>query len=169
MKPRGFTLLELAVAVGIIAVLALVVLDRLRFYQEAAEKAAVEQTVEALRSALRLRVAEQLLRGGAAEVAALERANPMELLAEPPQNYLGLRHAAKTGEVPGGNWYFDLQDRQLVYVVHLGNHFVPDRLGRKQVRYELRRIEKTPQEQASATAKEIQEIILAEAVPYRWF
>ncbi|HEY6720193.1 MAG TPA: prepilin-type N-terminal cleavage/methylation domain-containing protein, partial [Burkholderiales bacterium] len=58
----GLTLIELIVVVCIIALCAALLLDRLRFYQEAAEKAAMEYTVGAVKSALQLRVAAMLLR-----------------------------------------------------------------------------------------------------------
>ena len=169
MRQRGFTLFELVVVICIIGVLGFVVLDRMRFYQEAAEKAAMEQMVSTLRGALHLQTADRLLRGGAKEVATLAQVNPMELLAQQPQNYVGVRFAPRVGEIAGGNWYFDLKDRQLVYVVGLGNHFTADRLGRKQVRYELRLVEKSTKEQTAAADKEIQGIVLAQSAPYRWF
>ncbi len=169
MKSRGFTLFELVVVVAIVGVLGVVVLDRMRFYQEAAEKTAMEQTVGIIRSAMHLQIADRLLDGGPSTVAALAQANPMDWLAQQPKNYVGVRFAPKTGEISGGSWYFDLRDRHLVYVVNLGNRFSPDRLGRKQVRFELRLIEKSTQEQASGDVKEIQGLVLAEAVPYRWF
>lgn len=169
MRQRGFTLFELVVVVSIVGVLGMVVLDRMRFYQEAAEKAAMEQTLGILRSAMHLQIADRLLRGGVKEVTALAQANPMDWLAQQPRNYLGVRFAPKAGEIAGGNWYFDLKDRQLVYVVGLGNHFSPDRLGRKQVRYELRLVAKSTQEQAITDVKEIQGVVLEETAPYRWF
>jgi general secretion pathway protein G len=169
MKQRGFTLFELVVVVSIVGVLGVVVLDRMRFYQEAAEKAAMEQTVGIIRSAMRLQIADRLLSGGVQEVAALAQANPMDWLAQQPRNYIGVRFAPKTGEIAGGSWYFDLKEKQLVYVVSLGNHFATDHPGRKQVRFELRLVEKSTQEQAATDVKEIQGLVLAEAVPYRWF
>lgn len=172
MRQRGFTLFELVVVVSIVGVLGVVVLDRMRFYQEAAEKAAMEQTLGIVRSAMRLQIADRLLSGGAKDVATLAQANPMDWLAQQPRNYVGVRFAPKAGEIAGGNWYFDLKDRHLVYVVRLGNHFAMDhlgRLGRKQVRFELRLVAKSTQEQTSADVKEIQGLVLAEVVPYRWF
>ena len=59
----GFTLIELIVVVCIVALCAALLLDRLRFYQEAAEKAVMEYTVATLKSALQLRVAALLVRG----------------------------------------------------------------------------------------------------------
>ncbi len=60
---RGLTLIELIVVICIIGVSAALLVDRLRFYQEAAEKAAMEYTVGAVKSALQLQVAAMLVRG----------------------------------------------------------------------------------------------------------
>ena len=71
------TLIELVVVVCIIGVLGAVLLDRLRFYQEAAEKAAMEYNVGALKSALQLRVAAMLVRGEERNIESLANANPI--------------------------------------------------------------------------------------------
>ena len=90
-KHAGLTLVELIVVVCIIALCAVVLLDRLRFYQEAAEKAAMEYTVGSVKSALQLRVAAMLLRGEGKNIGSLARANPIEWLMGPPPGYRGHR------------------------------------------------------------------------------
>ena len=50
-RHAGLTLIELIVVVCIIALCAVLLLDRLRFYQEAAEKAAMEYNVGVVKSA----------------------------------------------------------------------------------------------------------------------
>mgnify|MGYP000863720164 FL=1 len=57
-RQRGFTLFELAVAVSVIAVLAVVLLGRLEVVQQEAERVAVQQTLLALRAGLRMQVLE---------------------------------------------------------------------------------------------------------------
>src|SRR5438309_11434062 len=85
----GFTLIELIVVVCIVALCAALLLDRLRFYQEAAEKAAMEYTVATMKSALQLRVAAMLVRGEEGNIGILARSNPMDWLMEPPVGYRG--------------------------------------------------------------------------------
>lgn len=98
-----------------VSVLGYVVADRLLAYRAAAEKVAVEQTVGSLQSALTLQFSGAVLRGG--DLEALGRENPVRWLARRPDNYLGEYYDPKPGEAEPGNWYFDLMDRQLVYVV----------------------------------------------------
>ncbi len=167
----GFTLLELLVVIIIISTLAAVLLDRLTFYQEAAEKAAMEQMVGNLRSALHMQIADKLVRGKTGDIAKLPDDNPMEWLAEQPSNYIGVRFAPPAKDVSGGNWYFDLKDKSLVYAVKRGEHFVANSAGRKEVRYKARLIysRDTTDKRDNAEEKEINGVILALVEPYQWF
>lgn len=170
-RVQGFTLIELLVVIIIISTLGAVLLDRVLFYQEAAEKAAMEQLAGTLRSALHLQIADRLLKGKMADIAALGQDNPMDWLAEPPANYLGERFGSQADAVPKGNWYFDLKDKELVYMVARGNHFAPDKQGLKVVRYQVRLVSgrTTQANRNSADKIEVNGVILALAEPYRWF
>ena len=175
MKPQrknGFTLIELVVVIIVISTLGAVLLDRMWFYQEAAEKAAMEQLAGTLRSALHFQIADRLLNGKTADMAELAQDNPMDWLAEPPANYVGDRFAPPVGEVPKGSWYFDLKDRQLVYLVSRGEHFTPNQQGRKEVRYAVRLIftqNKAKADPKSADIQLVNGVILALVQPYTWF
>ncbi|MBT9612117.1 MAG: type II secretion system protein [Burkholderiales bacterium] len=170
-RTHGFTLIEFLVVIIIISTLGAVLLDRMFFYQEAAEKAAMEQIAGTLRSALHLQIADRLLKGKTSDIAALGQDNPMDWLAEPPANYLGERFGSQAGAVPKGNWYFDLKDKQLVYVVARGTHFAPDKQGLKVVRYQVRLVYgRTAQANLNFADKtEVNGVILALVEPYRWF
>ena len=170
-RAQGFTLLELVVVIIIISTLAAVLLDRILFYQEAAERAAMEQMAGTLRSALHLQIADKLLKGKTRDLPLLAEDNPMDWLSEQPANYVGVRFNPKPGEVPKGDWYFDLKDKELVYIVARGSHFTPDKAGRKEVRYKVRLVysREAQVNQGSADEKEINGVILALAEPYQWF
>lgn len=170
-RKAGFTLLEFLVVIIIISTLAAVLLDRLTFYQEAAEKAAMEQMVGNLRSALHMQIADKLIHGKASELPQLLNDNPMDWLAEQPANYVGVRFGPKPSEVKGGDWYFDLKDKMLVYAVKRGQYFVADSAGRKEVRYQVRLVygRDAQGSQEHADEKEINGVILALAEPYQWF
>ena len=175
MKPQrknGFTLIEFVVVIIIFSTLGAVLLDRIWFYQEAAEKAAMEQMAGTLRSALHFQIADRLLNGKAADMAELAQDNPMDWLAEPPANYVGDRFAPPVGAVPKGSWYFDLKDRHLVYLVSRGEHFTPNQQGRKEVRYAVRLIftqNKAKADPKSADIQLVNGVILALVQPYTWF
>ena len=171
-RENGFTLIEFVVVIIIISTLAAVLMDRMLFYQEAAEKAAMEQLAGTLRSALHFQIADRLLNGKTADIAELAQDNPMDWLAEHPSNYVGDRFAPRAGDVPRGHWYFDLKDRHLVYVVSRGEHFTPNPQGRKEVRYVVRLIFKQNKAKEDARSADIQlvnGVILAPVQPYAWF
>ena len=170
-RAQGFTLLELVVVIIIISTLAAVLMDRVLFYQEAAERAAMEQMAGILRSALQFQVADRLLKGKTRELPLLVQDNPMDWLAEQPGNYVGVRFNPKPGEVPKGDWYFDLKDKQLVYIVARGSHFMPNQAGRKEVRYKVRLVYSRDAQvnPSGVDEKEINGVILALAEPYQWF
>jgi prepilin-type N-terminal cleavage/methylation domain-containing protein len=170
-RAQGFTLFELVVVIIIISTLAAVLMDRVLFYQEAAERAAMEQMAGTLRSALHLQIADRLLKGKTRELPLLAEDNPMDWLAEQPANFAGVRFNPKPGEVAKGDWYFDLKDKQLVYIVARGSHFTPNPAGRKEVRYKVRLVYSRDAQvnPSGVDEKEINGVILALAEPYQWF
>ena len=102
-RSAGFSILELVVSLTLVAVLVGVFLDRVLYYREQAEKAAMEQVAQDLRSSVNLRVAELMLENRLQELAALPGKNPMELLERKPQNYLGVLVESRVQEVVTGN------------------------------------------------------------------
>jgi prepilin-type N-terminal cleavage/methylation domain-containing protein len=112
-KAAGLTLIELVVVLAVVSSLLAVMLDRLAYYQEAAEKAAMQQALASIKTGLQVRMAELILANREASLHELERENPMRWLGEgAPPNYLG-DYPAKPAL---RSWYYDAEQRQLVYV-----------------------------------------------------
>ena len=165
----GFTLFELIVVICIVAVMAGILLNRLRTYEEAAEKAVMQQTAAAIKSALQMRVAAYLIGGRDNEIENLRNENPVGWLQEPPPNYAGEFHADAYARVRTGSWYFDLTRRELIYVVNLGDHFTPGPDSRKWVRYRVRiEYEKVPEKDA-APRKVLSAVSYVPVQAYTWF
>src|SRR6266545_4550257 len=112
---RGFTLLELVVVVCIVAFLFGVALERLMRYRELAERTAVEQNLAAINMALTMRFAALVTAGRGEGIAKEVGHNPIELLARPPQDYLGELYAPAPETLPRPSWYFDRSTGHLVY------------------------------------------------------
>jgi general secretion pathway protein G len=167
IRPRhaGLTLVELIVVICIVALCATLLFERLRFYQEAAEKATVEYTVAVVRSALQLRVAAMLLRGEAGSIASLARANPVEWLTEPPPGYRG-EFRAPQPDVPRASWYFDATRKELVYVPNLDGHLERLADGSKRLRFRVRIDEPlgSDSERKRMTGMRVEPVM-----PYIWF
>lgn len=165
----GFTLFELVVVICIVATMAGILLNRLRVYEEAAEKAAMQQTAAAIKSALQMRVASYLISGRDSDIEQLRSENPVNWLQERPQNYAGEFYADAYARVAPGSWYFDLAHRQMIYVINLGRYFKPGADGRKWVRYQVKiGYEDLPQKDAPPR-KVLNAAGFAPIQPYVWF
>src|SRR5438445_9183032 len=162
----GFTLIELIVVVCIVALCAALLLDRLRFYQEAAEKAVMEYTVATFKSALQLRVAAMLVRGEEKKIGALARANPVDWLMEPPAGYRG-EFRAPQPVVPRGSWYFDATRNELVYVPDLDDHLERLADGGKRLRFRVQ-LSFEPAK-ADSGPKRVAYLHVEPVLPYTWF
>jgi prepilin-type N-terminal cleavage/methylation domain-containing protein len=112
---RGFSLLELLLVISLVAILFTVALDRSLRYLELAEKAAMESTVGALKSALSLRLGSLYATVGRAATARLGDENPFDLLSQTPEQYAGALFDPALAEVEPGAWYYDRASRQVVY------------------------------------------------------
>jgi hypothetical protein len=168
-RATGFTLFELILVIALVAVFSGVLLGRFRMYQEAAEKAAMEQTAGAIRSALNIQMAALIARGRADEIPRLAALNPVTLLAEKPRNYAGEYYDVTGSDIAPGSWYYDLKNKELVYLVDRGAHFLPDKDGRKCVRYRVDLVynDDLPRGRNSAGV-DVGGITFREIEPYVW-
>ena len=169
-RARGFSLLELAVVACVLSVLLAVFLNRLTFYQEAAERAQFESTLQAYKTALQIRLAELILDRREAEARTLETGNPAGLMAEQPANYGGDYPAAPQP----GTWYFDHHTHELVYIVNTGERLLlagangPQAAhGPKQLRFKVRVIYQ-PISAPGGKVSGIAGITLMPGRVYRW-
>jgi prepilin-type N-terminal cleavage/methylation domain-containing protein len=119
----GFSLMELAVSIAIVAVLATALISRVLFYQEDVERLAVAQVVTALRSGLRYQLVSLITRGRMRDAPTLAEQNPMDWLSKKPVNYLGDFYAPQEADLSAGNWYFDRKNKKLVYLFSHNDNF----------------------------------------------
>ena len=165
-RSPGFSLVEFIVVLVVVSIISAILLDRVKFYQEQAEKTTMEATAAAIQAALHLRMAGYLASGEDPAVQRLARENPMDWVARRPENYAGAFDPLAARALPDGTWYYDLSDRTLVYRVHYGRAFEPDAQGRKEVRFranvEYGRLE------ASSNLMGIKRIEFVPVRPYEW-
>ena len=166
---KGFSLIELIVAITVVVVLAGVLLNRLQYYQEQAEKTAMQQVAAVLQSALTLQYGRLLTSSTESGAAALAIENPMNWLAKIPDNYSGEFYDVTPRSVAPGNWVFDLKSRNLIYVVDRGDHFTPGKDGHKWVRYHVNLLYETAPGTPVKKTKELVGILFEPMEYYRWF
>lgn len=161
---RGFSLLELSVVVAVWAVLFGVFLERLTYYQEAAEHARFESELRTFKTALQLRMAEMISTNREQELRLLETENPLRWMDKAPANF--------GGEFPSipepGNWYFDSTTRELVYVPNLVR-FLEKPESRRPVQLRFRaRITYQPIHAPGGIVSGVAGIGLEPTVRFRW-
>ena len=163
-RRRGFTIFELTVAIVIFSVLVTVLLERLHYYQELAEKAAMESTLRTIKTGLQIKLAELIVTNRQGEAARLETEDPVQWLDDKPPNYGGsYRTPPDTG-----TWYFDAGAGQLVYVVNTGNRLeLGAGEGSKELRFRARLL-KDRVRVAGGTVEGVAGVALVPVRPYRW-
>ncbi len=134
---RGISLVELALSLGVILALAGVLLNRLAYYQEAAEKAQMEYTVNTLKLAPQLRIGHDLGRQRPVDFAAIAGENPVTWLDRPMPGYRGEVGAAEAQALEPGSWCFARAERELVYRPLRSDHLADDSTGQKRVRFKV--------------------------------
>jgi general secretion pathway protein G len=166
-KQAGFTLIELLIVVSIVAFLASLLFSRVLFYQEMAEKAAMQQVVGALQSALVLQMGHRMAAGTGAELNNLVYENPMDWLAQKPGNYAGEFNTVNPALIEPGNWVFDKGRHELIYILDHVEYFVPAKNGVKWIRYHTRLVFETSNKN-SKIQNELAGVMFAPVEPYQW-
>ncbi|MBX9963605.1 MAG: hypothetical protein K2Y35_11140 [Burkholderiales bacterium] len=161
------------VAMAIIASLVAVLLERLLYYAEYAEKTVAELTITNMRTGLNLRKAEMMMASALGAPGGVLGDNPMVWLPAPTSNYTGEFAGQAPHEAGDGIWYFDRGARELAYRPNLARHFVPGPDGHTEVRVKVER--RRPALIAAAGASPgpnpapWEGVALVLARPYRWF
>ena len=138
-KQCGAGFVEFAVSTALIGIVVGALLERALYYQEYAEKIAMESTAENIRTGLRYKVADLILANRMSEIPTLADENPMAWLGERPPNYLGELESAPADQAKG-KWHFDKRNRELVYTVNNRRHFSPSLYRDFSVRYRVMRV-----------------------------
>jgi general secretion pathway protein G len=169
-RNHGFTLFELVLVICLVAIFSGILLDRFFKYQELAEKAAMEQTVSAIRSALAIQMAGLVTHGKTDAIPALVDVNPFQFVTNRGKNYAGEYFEVSGGDIASGSWYFDLKRKELVYLIRRGEHFASAEGETKQIRYKVKLVHN--EWLAKVFEKEGRDyvggVVLEEIAPYRW-
>jgi len=165
MRNRGFTLIELLIVISIVAILFGVGLERLLRYQEMGERAAVEQNVGAINTALNMKFAAYIMLGRPGAIENEAGKNPIGLLARPPENYLGELYSPDMNSLPRSSWYFDRASGELVYLPNRRRYLSAGDGPPNMVRF---RVALTEVRSELGEPRELAQPFVAVNPPFRW-
>ena len=143
-KQRGASLLEFAIAVFVVGILTAVLLNRIAYYQEQAEQAAVNATLSNLRFSLEMKVANRKLSRTNDDLTVLTEENPLNLLKIKPANYAGELFSPTDKDIGPGNWCFDRTDKSLIYLLNYAESFRDAPSKRLKFKVKLQRLPHSP-------------------------
>jgi general secretion pathway protein G len=155
----------LILVIVVISLLGAIATDRFLYYQELAEKAAMEATLSAVKMGLHIRMAVLTASNRRDMATALEHENPLRWLNELPANYEGEYRAP----VDRGTWYFASDARELVYVPNHTNHLNWQQTGGKRELRFAARLRYDDTETATANSRVPAGISILPVNAYRWF
>lgn len=149
----------------LVAVLFGIGLDRLLRYQELGERAAMEQNLAAINTALTMRFASLVIAGRGTEIEKEAGANPVHLLARPPQNYLGALYAPAPESLPPRSWYYDRESGDLVYMPGRRRYLTEPPDAENGLHFRVVLSEPGAQQEGRT---ELRQPIIRARTPYRW-
>jgi prepilin-type N-terminal cleavage/methylation domain-containing protein len=164
--PKGFTLIELMVAICIVALLFGIALDRLMRFQELGERTAMEQNLAAINVALTMKFAALVASGRGQAIEKELGANPVELLARPPENYLGALFIPPADMLPARSWYYDRASGDLVYVPGRTRYLTEPSDASNGLRFRVVLADPSPRAVEGVT--ELRLAFIRPREPYRW-
>lgn len=166
-RQRGFSLSELVAAIAIVGVFGGVLLQRMLYLQEYAEMTTMDLTVANLRTGLRYKTGDLLMRDKVSEIATLADENPVDWLQNHPENYLG-EFDLKPDTDLRGKWYFDKTRHELVYTINNRRHFLPAGDQDYALRWHAVRL-RAKEENISGSKSNVQWVALVQVAGGRWF
>lgn len=137
---RPLSRLELAVVTMLIAACFTWFLNRMNEMTALAEAGALDLTIRSLRTGVTSRVAAGLIGGDPHALVDLANDNPVGSAIEPPGGYIGAVRDAEPASIQPGQWYFDEDQRWLVYHVVNTDYFMHQGEGAARVRIQLKLI-----------------------------
>ena len=167
LNQRGFTFFELVVVVLIISILAVVALNYYYKLLVDVERTSMKHDLGVMRSAVSMQVAGHFAAGNMVGLKELISSNPMDLLAEKPNNYLGVISHYQLEEIEKGTWFYDSQGGVLIYLVRNQIYFKTELQGPARIQFKIYPVY-SDRKQKSGIKKYISGLTLRSLQPYHW-
>ena len=164
-KQRGFTFLELIAVIAIISVLAVFALNRYYKLLVDVERTSMAHDLGVMRSAISMQVAGHYVASNMAALETLVGSNPMDLLAEKPNNYIGAIRQKRLESIERGSWFYDRKDGTLTYLVRNQLYFETELELPIRARFKIIPVHS---DRTGSNNKYISGLRLKALEPYRW-
>ena len=166
-KQSGFTFLELVVVIFIISILGVVALNHYYKLLVDVERTSAEHDLGVMRSAISMQVAAHFVAGDMAGLKKLADSNPMDLLAETPNNYLGVLSHYQLDDLELGSWFYDSQKKVLIYLARNQVYLETDLKEPARIQFKIFPVY-SERKQGNRTTKYISGLTLKALESYRW-
>jgi type II secretory pathway pseudopilin PulG len=114
----GFSLFELVVFIICVAIIYAAAARRFSSFSGDAERANFLAVTTQLQAGISLESMVGITQGAASQMDAYVNSNPMDLLLEPPSNYVGAFRGISRGTIDRRSWYFETSTGELVYLAN---------------------------------------------------
>ncbi len=167
LNQRGFTFFELVIVISVISILGVVALNVYYKLLVDVERTSMEHDLGVMRSSISIQVAGYFVAGNMDGLEKLVDSNPMELLAEKPNNYLGVISHYKLGKIEKGSWFYDGESQTLIYMVRNQIYFETPLEEPSRARFKVFPVY-SDRTQAGGRKRYISGLTLKALEPYRW-
>ena len=167
LNQRGFTFFELVVVISVISILGVVALNIYYKLLVDVERTSMEHDLGVMRSSIGIQVAGYFVAGNMDGLKTLVNSNPMELLAEKPNNYLGVISHYKLDKIEKGSWFYDSKSQILTYMVRNQIYFETSLEEPSRARFKVFPVY-SDRTQTGGRKKYISGLTLKTLEPYRW-
>lgn len=165
LKQRGFTFLELVVVIAVISVLAVAALNHYYKLLVDVERTSMEHDLGVMRSAIGMQVAGHYVTGNMVGLKKLVGSNPMDLLAEKPNNYIGVLGQIRLDDIDKGQWFYDRKEGVLIYLVRNQLYFETELNPPVRARFKILPVYS---DRAGGDRNYISGLTLKALEPFRW-
>jgi hypothetical protein len=136
-RQGGFSRLEWALVTALVGLFISLFLSRVLAMQADVERVRLLQLEGRMQSMLGLELSRRVVAHDLSGIGELQGSNPIDLLQQPPENYLGERWSPELSSLPDKAWVFDRSRGVLIYTVSHKARFHSRLPGRARMEYRI--------------------------------
>ena len=133
----GFNQFEMVIVIILISILGSIALNRMWAWRSEVERILIKTVSGNLRSALGLETAQLALQNKLHKLPEFAGGNPFDLLAQKPEQYLGILPDDHPDTKKTGIWYFSPKQKALIYTIRFTDEFKTNLSGQPRVRLKI--------------------------------